>query len=174
MHLHALVTNVHVWKCPALARLDTFMSLCKITLHTMSWSRFELLPDDTDHFTWSGFLSFAEELVQIILTLPGNTLVLSDSTIDYWNYDDLGNQTNAASQYIESLCPSVHVDAVCGSGFTALRKDMMDFRTRLRTHNVRYQSVLFVGGWNDIDSPMEVTRSAIQMLTRPWRQISSR
>jgi hypothetical protein len=84
-----------------------------------------------------------------------NLLIVSDSTIDYWNYNDDGDETGEADRYlIEHLRAagiSAHVDAVCGSGFVAMRDTGSDFGSRVnRLGRGVYDTILVIGGWNDI------------------------
>lgn len=168
--LHAVSTDVHIWKSEELRSLDLHLQAVGVNMHSLCWENYELLHDDTDHFTWNGFTAFAKDLVKLVRSLRGRTLVVSDSTIDYWNWGGDGTRTNDATRLLESACPNMRVDAVCGSGFVATRKDMTDFRTRLRGHRMhQFDHVLLVGGWNDLGCSKEQLYHALRQMSAPIR-----
>ena len=168
--LHALYTNVHIWQAPELKQLDVQLEANGIKMHPLSWKDYDVLDDDRDHFTWYGFTRFATDLARLVKTWRGRTLVVSDSTIDYWNYNDAGERNSAANAYLESLHPAMLIDAACGSGFEATRANLTDFRTRLLRHPVnRYDHILFVGGWNDIHVDQDLLKSAVKRVVASIR-----
>ena len=168
--LHALYTNVHIWRSVDQQNVDEMLELSGIKMHRLAWERYDVLDDDRDHFTWAGFTRFADDLVRLIASFCGKTLVIADSTIDHWNYNDDWQRNDMANMYMESLLPTIHVDAVWGSGFAATRDNLTDFRTRLRNHSIsNYDHVLFVGGWNDLNMKAALVEAAVWRVVAPVR-----
>lgn len=165
----ALRTNVHIWACPFTEWLDATLQSQGVPLVDLPWSAFDVLEEDTLHFTRTGYIRFAKALAETVRALHvGSTLhILSDSTIDYWNWDDDGTYTGWASHYLESLLrphvPHARVDAIVGSGFLASDSS---FRRRIGPPGT---PTLIIGGWNDQAYARAAVERAVATLVRRLR-----
>ena len=165
--LYALRTHQHVWASPFTRRMDSLLEEEGYTLLPLRWERCER--EDEDHFTWEGFLSFSEEVASAMRGKCRRLHILSDSTVDSCNWD--GEEwADAASKHLASrllregiLCT---VDAVCGSGFVAMRETGDDFKTRARREG---GDLLVIGGWNDECWGMDSIRMAARGVARARR-----
>ena len=121
---------------------------------------FELCTDGM-HFTEKGFERFARALARSLahalarVTYSSSTLavaVVTDSTVGH-DGERWAPRLAAAIRRFAGVS-RVTVDAVCGSGFVALRDENLHFGARLRSHLPRDEQatvvVVFVGGWNDV------------------------
>lgn len=158
-------TNTHLWKNQTCNKIDNILKNNNLTLFNLPWSKFNLYKNDLNHFTTAGFKIFSNSLANFIKNYVSKNLsniqkpsiyIISDSTIDYWNYDNNNNINNKANNYLKKkLYPfKLTIDAVSGSGFCALKHDNKDFIYRLNkqlNENSKYDLIIIIGGWNDID-----------------------
>lgn len=154
------------WKSDDAKRLDDALVALNSTPIDLPWEDFELC-EDGNHFTPQGAARFSKALCDALNSLshlPPRLLVLADSTIGFYDFDDEGNYTGGASDALADMMvtevralQSVRVDSFCGSGFVSMAGDGQHFRARLldRRRSVpkaMQEACLFVGGWNDINS----------------------
>lgn len=171
-------TNVHVWQGDFLKRLDETIDQHPTLPYRfdLPWSSFDLLPDDADHFTWDGYVSFVDSLLEHVLVhwaRHKRVHVLSDSTIDYWNWDEDWNETRRATTHMVDAFArrdvDVSVDAVSGSGFVAMRPQKKDFHTRFVAWKKNETAgnatlALVIGGWNDQAKGLRLASSGASKL----------
>lgn len=106
------------------------------------------------HFTRSSQRRFHRLLESTLTTLPRPLLILTDSTVDFHNWEEGDEWSGWATSDLQSrLGEGVIIDAVCGSGFVAGALDNDHFRARLSYHlrDGFRGTVLFMGGWNDLN-----------------------
>ena len=132
-------TNVHIWKDNKYKHVDKILAQNNFTLFELQWNNFTVYKNDINHFTWNGFKSFSLSLVDFIKSTISNKycninkpsiLILSDSTIDYWNNKE-ENNNDKANNYIQDLVKdllkeqniTISIDAVSGSGFCAMKNE---------------------------------------------------
>ena len=171
--LFALRTNVHEWMSDFQKSLDDGLIRAGVRLIDLHWERFELLSDDREHFTWDGLTAFAANLADAMKAelrdVSSELHIISDSTIDYWNYDCDGSYDGKADACVvrafENVGIKATVDAVNGSGFIALRKMGAHFRARKSRASVE----LIIGGWNDRHYGTTHTVNAVNHYVRPRR-----
>ena len=169
--LIALRNSVHIWSGEESQVIDIALEENGYYLIDLNWEKFDLIPTDQDHFTESGFKSFCIDFVNNLSGLKGKRiLILCDSTIDFWNYDENGNYTAYADGYLSMLLLKKDIrcvmDSVCGSGFVATP----NFRSRLSNYdNNFFDVIIFVGGWNDY-SHIETVTQSIRNTGRTARQ----
>ena len=158
--MYCVKTNVHIWKCSFTKSLDDIAVKNEFKLITLPWKEFRVLKNDTSHFTWNGFKKFAKALVNVLYNMNiRNVHIISDSTIDFWNWENDDTRSERANLFLEKIANNHNIncsiDAHCGSGFVAMKDVKQDFRTRLLKYelnnvNTTDQHVtLFIGGWND-------------------------
>ena len=149
-----VTVNTHIWKC------DEAMMFDKIALNppnrsieiSIDWSQYKLKSDKL-HIRESEFERFAREFVEKIArhNPPSPLLILTDSTIDYYN-----DEQNCANKFIEELLLEknivAHIDAICGSGFVAESQNNNHIHRRLKRGISHYapESIMLMAGWNDI------------------------
>ena len=177
--LFHLRTNVHTWRSEWCQNLDRVLEEEGSRCVDVDWERIQTLVRDSDHLTERGFLSFSEQLAQILPPLlSGRTsrlLIVSDSTIGH--NDRAGKATRDLKRRFRARGIRVHVDSVCGSGFVAMAREGHHFRARLssRQAGLPGTAVLFVGGWNDVTSghPEPRLHAAVrQCLSSTWRWVA--
>lgn len=170
--MFALRTNVHVWRSSFFEALDCSLEKNGFSLIDMDWSAYALLKHDKDHFTWKGLKEFVKDLSKAIESLPGHVLVLSDSTLGYWDFSHSNEYNGKASHLLQSSLSSgkATIDAVNGSGFLALKEDGLNFRAR---RAVKGDTVLVIGGWNDATFSIENVSNAVRAFVRPQRLLHS-
>lgn len=149
--LIALKNSVHIWSGDESKVIDFAMEENGYYLIELDWDKFDLIPSDQDHFTKSGFQAFCNNFVKKLSGIKNKKiLIICDSTIDYWNYDQDGNYTAYADGYISKMLLKNGIecvmDSVGGSGFVA----GSNFRSRLSNYdNDFFDCIVFIGGWND-------------------------
>ena len=166
--------NTHIWKDKKYKKMDTILKQNNFTLFELEWNNFTLYKNDTNHFTLNGFKSFANSLISFIKSKSEasisnkSTLVLSDSTIDYWNWEN-NKETKKANNYIKNLLKkqntTINIDAISGSGYCAMKNQNKDFVSRLNKIvkcNKKYDLVIIIGGWNDYEYSLEEINNNIQ------------
>ena len=169
--MYASKINTHIWKDHKYKKMDTVLKQNNFTLFELEWSNFTLYKNDTDHFTWNGFKSFANSLISFINSKSEaiSILILSDSTIDYWNWQN-NKYTERANNYIKNLLKiNIIIDAVSGSGFCAMKNKNKDFVSRLNKiakSNKKYDLVIIIGGWNDYEYSIEEINDSIQQCNK--------
>ena len=169
MRLLATANDVHVWRSPDARAVDAALSGAGVELLRLPWQHCKLLADG-QHFTRVGFQRFVGYLVHRIARALApspplrQVIVLTDSTVDHWNWSDGGEHTGWASALLRArlekrLGCAAAVDASCGSGFVA----SVPFGVRLRALAPPHDSVVvFVGGWNDAPAPTSTITAAIR------------
>ena len=170
-HTRISVAN---WKSERADLLDEALIANGSSPIDLPWDSFEFIEND-DHFTDQGAATFADALVAAIPVDASTKVVriLADSTIGYNDFDEQGDWTNFASDRIRRLMMCRHptlneviVDAVCGSGFAALSRLGLHFYSRLPRRGVDPYSVVFVGGWNDLDKSPKIFEQAVNSARR--------
>lgn len=171
--MFAVRTNVHRWRCDFQRQLDECLEENGFTLINLPWHEYELLQNDVEHFTWNGYRNFVRDMAAFTRTLKGRVHVVTDSTVDYWNYDDDGNVTSDADELWVRLhqTQNLTIDSLSGSGFVALSDTGSHFRPRCRSSE-KYDNIVLVGGWNDATYGIDRVRHAIRGITRPVRPSS--
>lgn len=166
--IYALRTNVHIWQCAFLEKLDFALSHNSVELVDVPWQSYALLKHDCDHFTWRGFQRFANDIAARIRCMHGTVLLIADSTVGYWNDASI----SAATDYLLQQLPQgkLIVDAVNGSGFLAMRDCDLDFRRRIRRHN--FDTLFIVGGWNDVHHDERHVLSCAAHVARSTRRVA--
>ena len=156
----ALQTNTYIWQSEFLQNLDVALQREGFGLLQLPWQKYELLVRDTDHFTWRGYCAFSRGLAEVLssVRVESPVTIYADSTVDYHNYDRAHNFTGRANdQLLRDLQRkgiNATVDAVSGSGFSAMRKSRMHFSARAKG-NPSNGSVIVIGGWNDATFALE-------------------
>lgn len=173
--------NTYIWKDDKYNKIENILEHNNFTLFQLPWNNFTLYKNDQNHFTWNGFKTFSKYLTDFIKKIISkkynnienlSILILSDSTIDYWNYEP--DNIKKANNYIkEELKPfNITIDAVSGSGFCAMkndRKDRKDFVYRLHKivkNNKKYDLIIVIGGWNDYNYSLEEINSSIEQCSK--------
>ena len=164
-------TDVYPWQGSITFRVDATMRNCGATVLSLPWNAFTLIVDDPEHFTWKGFERFCLSLGEKALEAGIERVhIVSDSTIDHWNYSDGGTYTGRATSHLEKTLLrgfgiSATVDAICGTGFIAGHDALQDFRARLRRDRSKLRAegraVLVIGGWNDRRYDVEAVERAV-------------
>lgn len=162
--MYALRTCASVWRSAFTQSVDVKMLEMGVTLLDCPWDDFEYVQGDRDHFTERGFRRFA--------TWLGNELeqrgvddvrVMSDSTVDYGNWNSDGRRTGQAHRYLYRVLKSrgirATLDSVNGSGYVA-EPAFEDRLPRRRTDPRR--AVLVIGGWNDRHHAPQEVHAAIE------------
>ena len=182
--LLALRTDVHVWRCPALARLDAAMAALGFELLDLPWPSFGLLAHDRDHFTWRGLCGFCDALAAALAAAlrrrggpragAPRLCVCADSTVDYWNYDGDGRRHGRADARLAAALRREGIDAriaaTCGAGFVARAGEGLHFRAAARrVAAADADALLVIGGWNDLARPERAVHGAAAALARPAR-----
>lgn len=163
--MYALKVNSYIWKSNLNSKIDKILKLNGIKLIKLKWNKFDLLKNDKNHFTWNGYKKFCKDLSKNLKNKKiSNLHIISDSTIDYHNYDKYNHFTGQANKYlIEQLQPmKITIDAICGSGFCARQEYNEDFLSRI---NKTTKNVLFIGGWNDSNYSVEDINKKIISVT---------
>ena len=169
--MYASKINTHIWKDEKYKKMDTILKQNNFTLFELEWNNFTLYKNDTDHFTWNGFKSFANSLISFINSKneANSILIISDSTIDYWNWEN-NKCTKRANNYIKNLLKiNINIDTVSGSGFCAMNNENKDFVSRLNKivkFNKKYDLVIIIGGWNDYQYSIEEIDDSIQQCNK--------
>lgn len=170
--------NTYIWKDSKYNKTDIILKDNNFTLFQLPWDNFTLYKNDQNHFTWNGFKIFSRCLTDFIKSIISkkygdiknpSILIISDSTIDYWNYEP--NNLKKANNYLkEELKPfNVTIDAVSGSGFCAMRDNRKDFVYRLHKivkNNKKYHLIIVIGGWNDYNYSLEEINSSIEQCSQ--------
>ena len=168
MKLYHALTNRPPWgPTEHLRRVDATLLECgSIPLPDLDVGAFAL-EEDGDHYTREEYPRFAAQLAHAIW-FTKYPLIVSDSTIDWHNYDSNGKGTGWASDVLRrALSDRCVVDVVCGSGFVARAAQNEHFYTRVSKHlrtNRDITDVILLGGWND-EGRTEETCRAIPRLT---------
>ena len=168
----ALRTNVEHWCSLTMGNIDKTLIRNQIRLLDVKWDNCELLAHDKNHFTWRGLQMFVNLLAQkLVLMGVTDVMVLSDSTIAWWNYDKYGNFTGGASRmFVDTLAnKGIHANirAINGSGFRNRYDEYLNFSTMLKNCeplNRKDTKLLVIGGWNDEGYDMHTLRSSIAEL----------
>lgn len=169
--MYATKINTHIWKDQKYKKIDNILKQNNFTLFELEWYNFTLYKNDTNHFTWNGFKSFANSLISFIKSKSeaNSILIISDSTIDYWNWEN-NKYTERANNYIKNLLKiNIIIDAVSGSGFCAMKNENKDFVSRLNKiakSNKKYDLVIIIGGWNDYEYSIEEINDSIQQCNK--------
>lgn len=145
----ALRVNTYAWKSKFNKYVDNKLNKNGVKLLDLQWNLCEYVKDDPDHFTWKGFKIFCKLLknkMNNVLKDDSKIHIISDSTIDYNNYDKNCRYTGKANKFLKLYFSNykVSIDAQCGSGFHA----PVNFIERL-SKVPKNSIVLFIGGWND-------------------------
>lgn len=193
--LLALRTFVHIWAdgehAQHLRQIDAALERNGFGLIDLDWAAFELLPDDSDHFTWAGLVQFSSHLARALRAYAPRLEeihIVGDSTIDFWNWDENESRTGAADAMVindlREIGIRATIDVVCGSGFVAMSDSNEHFRARLSRGSRRNATppiapkasaaaaganatnVLVVGGWNDQTRPLARVVPAIAGVAR--------
>ena len=146
-----VTVNTHIWKCDEAMNMDRIAQRLSNPL-SIEWKRYELKSDEL-HIVESDFQRFAKEFVDKVArhNPPSPLLILTDSTIDYYN-----DENRYANKFIEDLLSEknivAHIDAVGGSGFVAESHNNNHILPRLKHGIAQYtpESILLMVGWNDI------------------------
>jgi len=160
--MYAISVNAYIWKSPLRHYIDKTLSKYHFKLLSLPWNQFELLDNDSDHFTWTGYKNFCKSLKMVVdnnIDKDSSLYFLSDSTIDYWNYKDNGAYNGKANKYLKKILnrSNIKIDALCGSGFYSFNK---------RVNNAEdYDNIFIIGGWND---------NSYQSVKKYIKQISSK
>ena len=168
----ALRTNVAHWCSLTMRNIDKTLIRNQIRLLDVKWDNCELLAHDQNHFTWRGLHMFVNLLAQkLVLMGVTDVMVLSDSTIAWWNYDKYGNFTGGASRmFVDTLATKgirANIRAINGSGFRNRYDEYLNFPTMLKNCeplNRKDTKLLVIGGWNDEGYGMHTLRSSIAEL----------
>lgn len=165
IRLLALKVSTYIWESPQARKLDGILSNNGIRLLDFPWGNCELLENDSNHFTRQGLIQFCENLGSVLHKEKVKRVwIVSDSTIDFWNWDRHGKYTGNASRMLNASLMRWHIEHValsawCGSGFEALKKDKKDLGSLLRNTlkdekftTAPPDSILIIGGWNDLAS----------------------
>lgn len=162
-----LRVSVGAWQSDEARRLDDALVASGSHPIDLPWVALELCEDGL-HFSRDGANAFARAFCEAVAALwkqhgsyalPRRLLILSDSTIGHHDYDEEGVWTGGASEALAEMLveeveglDSVHVDAVCGSGFVAHAHSGCHYRARLskRKREAPEEACLFIGGWNDL------------------------
>jgi len=168
MRVHHALTNRLPWgPSDHLERIDAMLLECgSIPLPDLDMGAFAL-EEDGEHYTCEQYPQFAAQLAHATCAAK-YPLIVSDSTIDWHNYDSNGEWTGWASNVLRrALSDRCVVDVVCGSGFVARAAQNEHFYTRVSNHlrtNRNITDVVLLGGWNDGGRTEETCR-AIPRLT---------
>ena len=168
----ALRTNVAHWCSLTMRNIDKTLIRNQIRLLDVKWDNCELLAHDQNHFTWRGLQMFVNLLAQkLVLMGVTDVMVLSDSTVAWWNYDKYGNFTGGASRmFVDTLANKgiqANIRAINGSGFRNRYDEYLNFSTMLKNCeplNRKDTKLLVIGGWNDEGYDMHTLRSSIAEL----------
>ena len=154
--IFALKTNVEHWSSKKMKLIDKLLTSKKVNLLDIAWANCELLKNDKNHFTWRGLKNFVDLLLNKCLFYGiYNIHIISDSTIAWWNYDNDGNFTNAASNLVvdefRKKGIKATIQAINGTGFKRRYEEDLDFASLLKNNdsNFKNTNILIVGGWND-------------------------
>lgn len=162
MRLHHAFTNRPPWgPNEHLRRIDAVLLECgSIPLSGVDVGAFAL-EEDGDHYTREEYPRFVAQLAHSVENM-NHPLIVSDSTIDWHNYDSDWNRTGWASDLLRrTLSGQCVVDVVCGSGFVARAAQNEHFYTRVSKHlrtNRDITDVVVLGGWNDEGRTEEACR----------------
>ena len=172
MRVHHVTTNVSPWgPTDHLSRLDTALQDSgSVPIPNLYLGSFELC-EDGDHYTKGGLTLFAVALERVLSGMEC-PLVVSDSTIDWHNYNKDWKRTGWADSILTLYNPRMIVDSVCGSGFVALSSSNDHFYTRVSRHlrtNKNITDVVLVGGWNDIGRTEEACRCIRRLVSMVQR-----
>jgi hypothetical protein len=162
MKLYHALANVPPWgPCAELEQIDgALQDHGSIALPSLKLGAFAL-ESDGQHYTRAAFQRFADHLASSLghLAYP---LIVSDSTIDWHNYDSEWECTEWASNVVRgAFSGRCVVDAVCGSGFVARASHNEHFYPRLSRHlrvNKDITDVVLLGGWNDVHRTADACR----------------
>lgn len=166
--LFACTTDVHMWRTAHTAFLDRALVRNGFRLLPLSWSSFELLDGDRDHFTWEGFCTFASALVSVLQNQGVVRVhVFADSTIDHDNWSPGWEERHdAAHKHLALLLAEASIaftlDSWSGSGFCQDRT----FAERARGNVRPGWDVLVVGGWNDSPCSRANVASGVRKMVR--------
>ena len=174
----ALRTNVAHWCSLTMRNIDKIMIRNEIRLLDVKWDNCELLTHDRDHFTWRGLQMFTNLLAQkLVLMSIKDIMVLSDSTVAWWNYDKYGNFTGGASRmFIDTLANKgicATIKAINGSGFRNRHDEYLDFSTMLKhseTLKSKNTRLLIIGGWNDEGYDTNTLKRSIDELVSIYKE----
>lgn len=177
--LVAVQCNAHIWASEQAHMLDEIAGNYVTGKINLPWDKFEYVEGDSDHFTWAGFLTFADEFVNSCkpFVKQGESIfVITDSTIDHNNWVD-GTMTTAASDHVAQLLRTrlnltqARVDAVSGSGFVARAHEGLHFRNRISSAR-GFDTIVVMGGWNDASRPKKTVRIAAHEFWNVLRDIA--
>lgn len=169
-----LRVSVGPWQSDEARCLDNVLVASGSHPIDLPWEALELCEDGL-HFSRNGANAFARAFCEVVAALwkqhghalPRRLLILSDSTIGHHDYDDQDVWTGGASEALAEMLTdevegldSVHVDAVCGSGFVACAHSGCHYRARLskRKKEAPEEACLFIGGWNDLTDRHSIAR----------------
>lgn len=157
----ALRVNTFIWKSSFNKYVDNKLTQSGVKLLDLQWHLCEYVKNDPEHFTWKGFKTFCKLLknkINEVLKNDSKIHIISDSTIDYNNYDKNYRYTGKANKFLKLYFNNkVSIDAQCGSGFHA----PINFIERL-SKVPKNSIVLFIGGWNDY-SYSEIKKNIINL-----------
>jgi hypothetical protein len=156
--MFALRVNTYIWKSPKAKLIDKALKKKNIKLLHLNWKNYSLVEDNM-HFTLDGYKLFARDLskkINKICSIDKSLLILSDSTVDYWNDHNM-----FADNYLKTLINcKVTIDSLCGSGFYSMKNTNQNFIDRLKMHR-KFDYYLFIGGWNDTFCDMNLVLKTI-------------
>lgn len=154
--LLALKNSVYIWQSNFSKEMDKILEKHGYTLITLPWETFELLENDQDHFTQSGYEKFLYSLGETLLPYGKNKkiLILSDSTIGYWNTD---------SKIILQPFGICAMISCCGVGYTT---HPVNFRSTIWDLEQKYDIVVMIGGWNDCNTYLPHVDKSVRNFTR--------
>lgn len=153
MRVYHSLTNCHPWgSSDHLQRIDAaLLESGSSPLPDLDVGAFAL-EEDGEHYTRDDYPRFTAQLAHS-LWFMAYPLIVSDSTIDWHNYNSKWEWTGWASDVLrQSLMERCVVDVVCGSGFVARAAQNEHFYTRVAKHlrtNKKITDVVILGGWND-------------------------
>ena len=95
-------TNVVPWSVrPAFRTIDAVLSHTGSLPTDVNWDSYEY-ENDRIHFTKDSFEVFCEDLAEMLRCYDGRWLVLTDSTVGWYDYDGGGEWTGWASVVLAS------------------------------------------------------------------------
>tara|TARA_B110001452_G_scaffold96877_1_gene80151 strand:+ start:731 stop:1255 length:525 start_codon:yes stop_codon:yes gene_type:complete len=162
MRLYHALTNRPPWgPSDHLTRIDSaLLESGSIPLTDLDVGTFAL-EEDGNHYTREDFPRFTAQLAHAVHHME-YPLIVSDSTVDWHNYNSEWEWTGWASDVLRrALSDRCVVDVVCGSGFVARAAQNEHFYTRVSQHirsNKGITDVVILGGWNDEGRTEEACR----------------
>lgn len=159
---------------PTFQRFDQYLELAGSQVVDVAFDAMQL-EDDGQHFTREGQHAFHVAL-SVLMKNVSQLLILSDSTIDFHNWNTDGSWSGWASHDLARCMPQTHVsiDSVCGSGFVSRAHCNEHFYARASNHlRAGYDGpILIIGGWNDAferHTSVECAIRGIGKLTERYR-----